>query len=301
MLVSVPQPTEQQVADLYGHLPGGSVIDRLLRRGQQWGLLPRTTAQEALGLIQPIVPPSALPGPGLATFLSHVPWQKIPGASVVGSMLQRTKGAVPEWMFRHQPGEIFDSANTQEAEMPLAEAVQRLQSPAQVALRTETAPAAMKEMGIHGVHHDAIGDWTSGAENSLYTEVRGRATPVQIHRAAARMGAEMNQEHVIAFTRDATGRDTLFRLPGVGGDIARVRTALDAHGVPFRTIVPGTKDVLVASGAGMYDEGVRMAAKDLGVTPTAVRGRVRFLGARPREQAQRLLRRIAAGERIGQQ
>lgn len=142
----------------------------------------------------------------------------------------------------------FASPNT-ENDLPFQSALERLRSPAQKAFR-ELADHVYKQLGIHGTPHDAIGDWSDGAENSLVHVLDNPGDANKMRYAAAWLGLLANQKSVLHF-QEGEGPDSLYEMDVPSKSIEAVRASLDQHGIKYRTLIPGAGTTKVM----LYDQG----------------------------------------------
>jgi hypothetical protein len=69
-----------------------------------------------------------------------------------------------------------------------------------------------KQIGFQAVPHNAIGDWSDGAENTIFNEIHNDGDFKQVEYSAALKGMIGNQKAVIPFTVDSKGKDSLYRF-----------------------------------------------------------------------------------------
>jgi hypothetical protein len=133
--------------------------------------------------------------------------------------------------------------------------------------------------------HDAIGDWSDGAENSTTTTWKDQ--PWELRRqAAALKGLHSAQKNVIAFEHRPEGEHSLYTLRFPSEDPAKVRNALTDSGIQFRTIEPAQKGsgetvVHVVDTDGGAREGIEKLIKGGHVDPEQIEersGHAEFLG-----------------------
>lgn len=85
--------------------------------------------------------------------------------------------------------------------------------------------------------HDAIGDWSDGAENSLLVVLPPTCPVDDAYVAAAWFGLLAQQKAVLAFHPGRKGNDELCHVHLVGWSLAETRDLLDKHNIPARTIL----------------------------------------------------------------
>jgi hypothetical protein len=188
---------------------------------------------------------------------------------------------------------LFLSPNTED-DLPFDEARRRLRSEEQARGR-RLAAGALDRLGVRGHEvRDALGDWEGGAENSVVVAVPGAPDPAALCCAAAWFGLLARQRAVAVFLADDQGPHALYRIDVADDEPDAVRSALDRHGVPARTLLP-TADghaVLVYDTQGDLGPGLgRFAA----ARKTALRrtpGTVACLGGATRADAERQFREV---------
>lgn len=158
------------------------------------------------------------------------------------------------------------------------EALRRKAGPEHAAFK-ELSGAIDKNLGIEAAILDNVGDWQTGAENSI-TRLYKSTSPQE----AAYLGAL----HVIAGDQQAvytfipkSGKagmdapDALYSFTVKGNDestIARVRDTLDRHGIEFRSLADEGPDTRVMwIGQPGEDARVKAAAKELGTQKVTAR------------------------------
>lgn len=113
-----------------------------------------------------------------------------------------------------------------------------------------------KTLGLDSVVHDAIGDWTDGSENSLFTEISGNVDFDTLRYSAVVKGKSSNQKGVIPFRIESGGADRIYRINVPTDDIVSIQNKLNEFGVRFRTFVKSKKgetQIIV------YDQGAQLA------------------------------------------
>jgi hypothetical protein len=147
----------------------------------------------------------------------------------------RDTGRAPPRRESSGPSYLFISPNTEE-NLSLAEASQRLESPAHRQYRLLVGDV-LRELGLPGIiAHDAVGDWSDGVENSLFV-VLPRADDDVLRCAAAWFGLLARQKSVLAFHADPDGPDVLAVLDLPRHDLAATRRLLDRNAIAARTIL----------------------------------------------------------------
>jgi hypothetical protein len=131
---------------------------------------------------------------------------------------------------------------------------------------------------------NVIGDWSDGAENSLYIEARMK--PEEVRYVAAKLGAAAGQKAVIPFVARTGGKDALWTVNADGSSMEKARAVLNRSGLQYRTLEQRGDNLMVH----IFDQGgglrgnVLKAADGLGGAPVHVkRGEGEFLGGDTRE------------------
>jgi hypothetical protein len=158
------------------------------------------------------------------------------------------------------PAYLFLSPNTDENLSP-AEATLRLRSPEQACFR-QLAGDILRQVGAQVHVEDAIGDWSDGVENSLLVVVPTPPDLWTLRYAAAWFGLLAEQKGVLVFRPAAGGPDELAILNVAERDLARLRRALDDHGISSRTIVrtaTGQRVVILDEGRRWHRNVERLA------------------------------------------
>ena len=95
-------------------------------------------------------------------------------------------------------------------------------------------------IGLHATQHSAIGDWSDGAENSIFTEIQDAPDFETVRYSAAWKGKLANQKAVIPFMEQPDGPDSLYTMtvPRTRGGMNAIRKSLDSLGLTFRTLIP---------------------------------------------------------------
>lgn len=143
-----------------------------------------------------------------------------------------------------------------------------------------------RKLGLDAKPLNAVGEWTDGAENSIFNVIRGATDYDTIRYSAAVKGHLTNQKAVIPFLADEGGADSVYRVNVPGATLENVRASLDKHGIEYRTLVPtpdGTEAVFYDPGSANAGS-VQAFANSYGVDPEQIRGRGEFLGGDTREE-----------------
>jgi hypothetical protein len=113
-----------------------------------------------------------------------------------------------------------------------------------------------KNIGIKSTQENAIGDWSDGAENTIFNTINNVKNYEELRYSAALKGSVGNQKAVIPFIEDVAGKDSLYITEITNIDINALRNKLDELGIKFRTIISGknsTKVVVFDQGSQLID------------------------------------------------
>lgn len=195
------------------------------------------------------------------------------------------------WTTGGPSGYEFLSPNVKE-NLTFKDAVHALHSSRQAEFR-RLSQDIDKQAGLNAVSHDAIGDWSDGAENSIFDEIRTRTDYDTLRYTAAVKGLAAEQKATIPFRVTADGTDSLYRVP-MRGTMESIRQKLDASGVQFRTLVPRANavEVVVFDPGTKMRETMRSFAKSEGVVARQYRGHGEFLGGDTREEGAARFRQV---------
>ncbi len=112
------------------------------------------------------------------------------------------------------------------------------------------------QLGLRVSSCAAIGDWSDGAENTIYSEVSNAKSYKDVEKLAAMHGSVSNQKAVIPFFVEPDGPDTVYKITVPRGNSTEIRKSLDEEGLRYRTIVT-CRDSIQAI---MFDKGSVMEA-----------------------------------------
>ena len=110
------------------------------------------------------------------------------------------------------------------------------------------------QLGYKNKSYTAIGDWSDGAENSIFNEIEKVNSFDELKYNAALKGKIGKQKSVIAFMVDNTGKDSLFQTVVKESDLDKLRSNLDEAGIQFRTLIPEKGQTRIA----IFDPGSSM-------------------------------------------
>lgn len=113
-----------------------------------------------------------------------------------------------------------------------------------------------KQLGYQSQAMDAIGDWSDGAENTVFNMIQKVQDFDELRYSTALKGKIGKQKAVIPFMVNNAGADSLFITDIKGVDIAELRPKLDELGINFRTLVSGKDGVKVV----VFDPGSQLTA-----------------------------------------
>lgn len=192
--------------------------------------------------------------------------------------------------FATAEGNIFVSPNEKE-DLTFDQAVQGLGSKEQSSMKTLAADV-IEKIDSGGEVHNAIGDWSDGAENSLvlmpHTKDRDK-----VRYMAAVLGDHANQKAVIPFIPDSKGKDSVWTFE-VPEDLDKTRETLNKFGVQFRTLEKKSSGTHVY----IFDPGSSLRGKmeELGEHYDKSIGRIKgtgeFVGGDTREEGRQAYSKI---------
>lgn len=116
----------------------------------------------------------------------------------------------------------------------LAQAAIALREPAQQQFQREAERDA-RAVDPAATVAGSIGNWKDGAEDSVLIQMRGNDGLAYV---AAELGLAHRQKEVLVFTVRAGGRDVLWIVRARTRPWEAIPAAMDAAGLPFRTLVP---------------------------------------------------------------
>lgn len=146
-----------------------------------------------------------------------------------------------------------------------------------------------EQIGLKAHIHNAVGDWSNGAENSLLQSIREPIDPKTTDYLAAWYGLLANQKAVLAFNPHHGGLDSVYEVEVPSTDLKSVRKSLDAAGIQFRTLVPtkkGTKVVLFDAKRENREQVAQWAGEHSATVRESI-GTGRFIGDKPTRTAAR--------------
>jgi hypothetical protein len=140
-----------------------------------------------------------------------------------------------------------------------------------------------RKTGLNGHSVSAIGDWSDGAENSVFDDIGNARSFQDVEYSAAQKGELAHQKAVIPFITDAAGSDSIYRFD-LPQNVRDVRGVLDKAGLQFRTLIPAgthTGVVIYDPGTGLKDK-IEALGQKYGTDIEQYRGHGEFLGGETR-------------------
>lgn len=134
--------------------------------------------------------------------------------------------------------------------------------------------------GARPIVHHGVGDWADGGENTTIHEIPGDIAYGDLRKAAANVGYTHAQKSVLIFKPHADGKHYFHTLQVPKMQPEALRSSLESHGIPFRTIVPGRSfDTLhIYDGDGSTMRNVQDFARKFGANLRTQRGTGEFVG-----------------------
>jgi hypothetical protein len=178
------------------------------------------------------------------------------------------------------------SPNTEE-NLPLELALERLVSEPHRRFRRLADDIVDQAMSSRHESLNALGDCSDGVENSILVVVDQPSDAAAVRYAAAWFGLLARQKTVLTWVGQADGPDAVYELDVPERNVRSLRTVLDVHGIPFRTLLPGAHGHRVV----LYDQGRRWRANVdrlahfYRISVIERRGVGEFLGGETRDEA----------------
>lgn len=151
-----------------------------------------------------------------------------------------------------------------------------------------------EQIGVKPQTHDAVGDWSDGAENSLLQYFKEPLSADTLDYIGAWYGLLANQKSVLRFQPQHGGLDSVYEIEIPNSDLGQIRKSLDKAGIAFRTLIPtkkGTKIVLFDEHRELRDKVAAWAGTHNAVVRESI-GQGRFIGGPTRTAARREYRKI---------
>ena len=127
----------------------------------------------------------------------------------------------------------------------------------------------------------ALGDWSDGAENTVFNTLNDVQDFDQLKYSTALKGKIGNQKSVIPFLAQEGGADSLYMTEIKGVPLEELRPKLDELGIEFRTLVntkEGTKVIVFDQGTALTEQ-INNLAKAYDTTIEQIQGQGEFLGS----------------------
>jgi hypothetical protein len=155
----------------------------------------------------------------------------------------------------------FGAASPNVDELSFDEALRRLKSEGHAAFRN-AAVAMIKKVGMNGDVHDALSDWSDGAENSLAHFFTGPVDDEKLTYLLAWLGKLGRQKSVVKFLPSPSGKHFLHDVTVPEQDLGTIRHKLDTLKVPFRSLLPkgnSTRVLVIDQAEGLAEPMNRFA------------------------------------------
>jgi len=137
------------------------------------------------------------------------------------------------------------------------------------------------QLGLQSESQSALGDWSDGAENTVFNTINNVQDFEQLRYSTALKGKIGNQKSVIPFLAQEGGADSLYMTEIKGVPIEELRPKLDELGIEFRTLVKtkdGTKVIVFDQGTALTEQ-INNLANAYDTTIEQVQGQGEFLGS----------------------
>lgn len=153
----------------------------------------------------------------------------------------------------------------------------------------------LKTVGLgNNKAHDAIGDWSDGAENSVVQEINNPKDFDTVKYAASWMGRLAKQKAVLAFMGDKNGKDSVYETELPEKDVQKLRSVLSEKGIAFRSIIPTAKGhrVIVFDEGGAIRNNMAAVGDHYDAEIHETKGRGEFIGSGTRTGADKAYREV---------
>jgi hypothetical protein len=190
-------------------------------------------------------------------------------------------------------GVVFASPNIREG-LNYEQASKLLTSSEHARMKEIYADLA-KQTGLTTEDVSAVGDWSDGAENTIFSVVKNPKSFEDVQYLAAQFGEASNQKAVIPFFKTKTGQDSLY-IVDLKGSVDNIRKDLDKLGLQYRTIIPkadGVQIVIFDQGTTLGKE-INQLSKDYGTIARQQKGTGSFLGGETRAAGLKEYRRVTS-------
>lgn len=140
------------------------------------------------------------------------------------------------------------------------------------------------KLGLKTTSLNAIGDWSDGAENTVYNVIENAPDYETVRYSAALKGAVGNQKAVVTFMESEDGPSSLYVAHFNSSNAEEIRKILDNAGLQFRTIIPqkgGTDVAVFDENSDLRDNIVKLSEQhgDIIREIEQFRGQGEFLGS----------------------
>lgn len=187
---------------------------------------------------------------------------------------------------------VFSSPNVRE-DLKFEEATRLLHSDEQARTAKIYAEQA-EQLGLTVSICNAIGDWSDGAENTIYSEVSNAKSYEDVETLAAMHGLVSNQKTVLPFFETPDGNDALYRITIPRGNSTEIRKSLDEEGLPYRTMVVrrDSVQIVIFDKNSTLKANVTRFASMCRARPDECKGYGNFLGGPTRTEGKAAYRKI---------
>ena len=135
----------------------------------------------------------------------------------------------------------FVSPNTRE-NLKIADAIKGMNSAEESQLQTKAINLTCVVRSKIRTYK-ALGAWSDGAEHSILLRVQ--SDQATLRYLMSRLGRDAQQKYVIYFYPKRGGPDDFYTLQVRRRDLVALSNTLEQAGIPFRTLVPGGKQIAV--------------------------------------------------------
>ena len=173
----------------------------------------------------------------------------------------------------------FYSPNIEES-LSFEEAAKRLTSGDQARYKS-IGQDIDTQLGHESQSFSAIGDWSDGAENTVFNIIKNPKSFDELKYSAAIKGKIGNQKAVIPFMAEEGGADSLYMAEIKGVPLEELRPKLDELGIQFRTLVKtkdGVKVVVFDQGSALTEQ-LNKLGETYDTNIEQIKGRGEFLGS----------------------
>lgn len=205
-------------------------------------------------------------------------------------------------MIKFQRGpKAFTFFSPNEKTLSFEEALQAMRSENHKAFK-DIAKHVFDKIGLRPRFiYDALGEWVTGAENSLAHVIYEKHDPKKSRYAASWLGLLGNQMSVLHYVPHKGGRDTLYHLGLKGTDLGDIKHKLTKYGIEHKTLVPrGDKtSVFLYDERNNLKENITSFIRDYNAKVHKFEGTGSFIGGDTREAARKAYRKEIADYESG--